>query len=143
MKKISIFALLLCAFSLPLAAQKKAVAVPSQEKQWIAAVQANDLPALEKIMSPDIVYAHSTGIVENRAQYLAKLKSGDQKYATIEYAQIKTMDLGQAQVVSGVVRMTGATKGVPFDNKLQVLHVWSKGKDGAMQLVAHQTTRLP
>jgi len=140
MKKLSIFALVLCLLTLPLAAQKKA---PAHEQTWIAAVQANDLAALEKIMSPDIVYAHSTGIVETRAQYLAKLKSGDQKYASIEYINFKTFDLGGAQVVSGVIRMTGATKGVPFDNKLQVLHVWSKAKDGSMQLVAHQTTRLP
>ncbi len=141
MKIITKIALTVCAFTLPLAAQKKAP--PAQEQKWITAVQANDLAGLEKIMSPDIIYAHSTGIVETRAQYLAKLKSGDQKYATIEYLNYKTFDLGQAQVVSGVIRMTGATKGVPFDNKLQVLHVWSKAKDGSLQLVAHQTTRLP
>jgi len=143
MKKISILVAALCAFTLPLAAQKKASAVPPQEQKWVAAVRANDIAALEKIMSPDIVYAHSTGIVENRSQYLAKLKSGDQKYSNIEFGEIKTFDLGQAQVVSAVVRMTGATKGVPFDNKLQILHVWSKAKDGTMQLVAHQTTKLP
>ena len=142
MKKISIPALALCLFSLPLAAQKKSTALPPQEQKWVAAVKANDLAALEKIMSPDIVYTHSTGIVETRAQYLAKLKSGEQKYADIVFSDVKTFDLGGGQAVSATIRMTGATKGVPFDNKLHVLHVWSKSADGGMQLLAHQTTRL-
>ncbi|MEP7363737.1 MAG: nuclear transport factor 2 family protein [Acidobacteriota bacterium] len=141
MKKISIFALALCAFTLPLAAQKKST-LPAQETKWVSAVKANDLAALEKIMSPEIVYTHSTGIVETRAQYLAKLKSGEQKYADIVYSEVKTFDLGGGQAVSATIRMTGATKGVPFDNKLHVLHVWTKAADGSMQLVAHQTTKL-
>jgi len=142
MKIITTIALTLCAFTLPLAAQKKA-SVPPQETKWVAAVRANDLAALEKIMSPDIVYTHSTGVVETRAQYLEKLKSGEQKYADIVFSDVKTFDLGGGQAVSATIRMTGATKGVPFDNRLHVLHVWAKAKDGSMQLVAHQTTRLP
>ena len=126
---------------LPLAAQ--GLDVQGQEKKWVAALRANDLGGLEKLLSANLVYTHSTGIVENRAEYLGKLKSGDQKYANVEYSDVKTQDFGQAALLSATVRMTGATKGVPFDNKLKMLHVWAKEKDGNWRLVAHQTTRLP
>lgn len=149
MKKLVILAMAAGLLASPVWAQgqKKAgrlanAAAKAQEDIWVAAVRANDFAALDKLLSEQLVYTHSTGIVETKAQYLAKLKSGDQKYANIEYSDVKTFNLGRAQVVSATVRMTGATKGVPFDNKLKMLHVWSVQPDGTMQLVAHQTTRL-
>jgi ketosteroid isomerase-like protein len=149
MKRIALFALALALLAFPAAAQKgkgkgrkASGAVQAQEDKWLAAVKANDLDALGKILADDLVYTHSTGIVETKTDYLNKLKSGDQKYANIEYSDIKTWNLGRAQVLSATVRMTGATKGVPFDNKLKMLHVWSRQQDCTMQLVAHQTTKL-
>jgi len=150
MKRIALFALVLILFAFPAAAQKgqgkgrkAAGAIQAQEDKWLAALKANDLDALGKILADDLVYAHSTGIVETKAEYINKLKSGDQKYANIEYSDIKTWNLGRAQVLSATVRMTGSSKGVPFDNRLKMLHVWSGQQDGTMQLVAHQTTKLP
>ena len=112
------------------------------EKQWVDAVKRQDMAALNRILSDDLVYAHSTGIVETKAEYLNKMKSGDQKYTAIEHNEAKMRTYGDTGVVNARVRMTGATKGVPFDNQLLMMHVWVK-KDGRWQLVAHQTTRLP
>ncbi|MCC7234137.1 MAG: nuclear transport factor 2 family protein [Bryobacterales bacterium] len=149
MKKFVILAMAAGLLAAPTWAQgqKKAgrmasAAAKAQEDTWVAAVRANDLAALDKLLADNLIYTHSTGIVETKAQYLEKLKSGDQKYANIEYSDVKTFHLGRAQVVSATVRMTGATKGVPFDNRLKMLHVWAVQPDGSMRLVAHQTTRL-
>lgn len=147
MKRLIGLSLFACLLVSPLAAQKKgkkvAADVQAQEDSWVAALKVNDMAALEKLLSPDLVYTHSTGIVEDKAAYLGKLKSGDQKYAGVEYSEVKTQVLGRAAVMSATVRMTGATKGVPFDNKLKMLNVWAREKDGSWQLVAHQTTKLP
>jgi len=147
MRKLIGLSLFVCLLASPLAAQKKgkknAGDVQAQEDRWVAALKVNDMAALEKLLSPELVYTHSTGIVEDKAAYLGKLKSGDQKYDGVEYSDVKTQLLGRAIVMSATVRMTGATKGVPFDNKLKMLHVWAREKDGSWQLVAHQTTKLP
>jgi ketosteroid isomerase-like protein len=71
-----------------------------------------------------------------------KLKGGQQKYASIEESDTKIRVYGNTGVVTTRARMTGSTKGVPFDNTLQMIHVWVK-QGNNWQLVAHQTTRLP
>lgn len=109
---------------------------------FITAVQKNDVATVSRYLADDIVYTHSTGIVETRKEYLDKLKSGAQKYAGIELINPKIRVYGNTGVINSQVRMHGATKGVPFDNTLFLTHVWVKqGND--WKLVSHQTTRKP
>jgi ketosteroid isomerase-like protein len=109
---------------------------------FIAAVRKNDVPAVAAFLADDLVYTHSTGIVEGKQEYLAKLKAGDQRYTGIELINPKLRTYGDAAVINTQSRMTGATKGVPFDNTLFLMQVWVK-QGGAWKMVAHQTTRKP
>jgi ketosteroid isomerase-like protein len=114
--------------------------VKKAEESWAAAVKARDAAALQKMMSDDLVYTHSTGSSETRTQYLDKLKSGAQKYTGLEYSNMKVRSWGNAAVVNAQLRMTGATNGTPFDNTVLVTHVWVK-QGGSWKLVSHQTTK--
>lgn len=116
--------------------------VRQAEKSWAAAVVKNDLAALDGLLSSQLIYAHSTGVIETKSEYLAKLKTGAQKYDAIEHESVKVEVHGDAAVVHAIVRMRGATKGEPFDNRLMMLHLWVK-EAGRWRLAAHQTTRLP
>ncbi|MEW5975467.1 MAG: nuclear transport factor 2 family protein [Acidobacteriota bacterium] len=116
--------------------------VRQAEQKWVKAVTAKDRSALEKILAEDLVYTHSTGLVENRTQYLTALSSGQQKYTSIDYSDTVVRSYGSTAVVTTEVRMTGTTKGEPFDSRLRMIHVWFKNGSG-WTLVAHQTTRLP
>lgn len=134
--------LLVAALACVCLAQSATEEIRKAEMSWVAAVTKNDLSGLGQMLANDLVYTHSTGIVESKSEYLNKLKSGDQKYAGIEHSDLKIQNYGNAAVVTAKVRMTGATKGVPFDNQLRVIHVWVK-QGGGWKLAAHQTTRLP
>ena len=46
------------------------------EKRWAEAVIALDFAALEKIYHDGLIYAHSTGIIETKGDYLGKLRNG-------------------------------------------------------------------
>src|SRR5689334_1688506 len=139
----SLLWLIFCFTSTPLCAQKSlADEVKQAEKQWIAAVTSKDKSALEAILAKELVYTHSTGLVEDKGQYLQALTSGNQKYDSIEYEALAIQTYGSTAVVATKVVMKGATKGQPFNNQLRLLHVWVK-QGGKWTLVAHQTTRLP
>jgi len=88
------------------------------------------------------VYTHSTGLVEDKGQYLQALATRNQKYDSIEYDTQAIQTYGSTAVLATKVVMKGATKGQPFNNQLRPLHVWVK-QGGKWNLVAHQTTRLP
>ena len=111
--------ILTCAFAL---AQSPAESeVRKAEDSWAAAVKAVDRAALANIMSDDLVYTHSTGVSESKTQYLDKLKSGAQKYADLQYSNMKVRSWqGNAAVVNAQLRMTGSTNNVPFDKVANV-----------------------
>jgi ketosteroid isomerase-like protein len=126
-----------------LAAQSRpAEEIRQAENQWIAAIKAHDQAVLDKILSKDLVYTHSSGVVENKSQYIAAVTSEHQKYSSVEYETPAIQIYGATGVLTTSARMTGLTKGVPFDNRLRLLHVWTK-QEGSWVLVAHQTTKLP
>ena len=45
---------------------------------------SKDKSALEGILTKDLVYTHSTGLVEDKGQYRQALASGNQKCDSIE-----------------------------------------------------------
>ena len=135
-----ILPLLLLACSLIAATPEDAVR--DAETAWTKAVIKQDFAVLEKIYAPELIYAHSTGNIETREQYLARLKSGKQRYDTMTFEKTKINIYGSTAVSHSTARFTGKNDAGAFNDHLMLMHVWvKKGKN--WQLVAHQTTRIP
>jgi len=111
------------------------------EKAWAAAVMRRDAAALERILDDALIYAHSTGAVETKAQYLGRLSSGAQRYDLIEHQKLTVKLHGDSAVAHAQVRMKGQADQRAFDNRLMMLHLWVK-RGGQWRLAAHQTTEL-
>ncbi|MGB9605661.1 MAG: nuclear transport factor 2 family protein [Bryobacteraceae bacterium] len=111
------------------------------EKAWAAAVTGRDFAALDRLLHDELIYAHSTGVIEAKAQYTGRLRSGAQRYDRIEHEKMTVKLHGDAAVVHSIVRMTGEADKRPFDNRLMMIHFWVK-QDGQWRLAAHQTTEL-
>src|SRR5437762_2980936 len=63
--------------------------VRDAEKAWANAVMARDFIALDKILGDKLIYAHATGAIESKEQYLKRLRSGAQKYDSITQESIR------------------------------------------------------
>ena len=111
------------------------------EKAWAAAVVAQDYGKLEAMLTPDLIYAHSTGIIDDKTQYLQKMRTGKQRYAGIEHASTTVRMHGNSAIAHSHLRMHGTNAAGPFDDKLMMIHVWVKS-NGTWRLAGHQTTRL-
>ncbi|HUQ90556.1 MAG TPA: nuclear transport factor 2 family protein [Bryobacteraceae bacterium] len=133
--------LLLAASCLALAATPEEE-IRAAEKKWADAVVARDYAALDKIYTPALIYAHSTGAIENRQKYMDRLKSGAQKYDGITQESIQIVPYGDSVVSHTILRMTGSNASGPFNNRVMAMHLWVK-QNGAWRLAAHQTTLLP
>lgn len=59
--------------------------IRNMEKQWALAVVKKDPSALDRVLSDKLIYAHSSGIIESKEQYINRLKGGAQRYDTIEH----------------------------------------------------------
>ena len=112
------------------------------EKDWTVAVTGLDYAALGHILGERLIYAHSTGNIETKKEYLARLHSGAQKYDAIELESTNVEMYGGSAVSHSKARMTGKSNGNPFNDRLMIMHFWIK-QGTVWRLVAHQTTKLP
>jgi ketosteroid isomerase-like protein len=116
--------------------------VTQAEKAWASAVVKGDLATLDKMLAPELIYTHSSSVVENKAVYFGKLKSGALKYESIQHEEIVVKAYGDAAVLHCKVQMKGVSGGAPFTAHAVMTHVWVK-QGGRWQLAAHQATKLP
>lgn len=117
-------------------------AILDAEKSWAKAVVARDLAALEKIFTPELIYAHSTGKIETRQMYLDRLKEGKQRYDDVQFEKTQVRIYGDSAVSHSIARTIGKNDSGPFNDHLMMIHFWVK-QGGAWRLAAHQTTKIP
>ncbi len=97
-----------------------------------------DGPALEKLLSDDLMYTHSTGQLETKAQFVKSISSGKSIVERLDYFKHEVRVYGNTALVRGGVDLYhSATNIVHMD----ILHVWVKGA-GGWKMVARQATRL-
>lgn len=112
------------------------------EKQWAEALVKSDLDALGRLYADDLVYVHSGGNVETKAQFLDRVRAGGLKYQKLDLVNPRARVYGDGAVVTGTFDVSVLVDGQPVNTKVVYTHVYGR-QDGQWRLVAHQTTRLP
>jgi uncharacterized protein (TIGR02246 family) len=118
--------------------------VLTAEQTRVAALDAQDVPALEKIMADDVTYTHASGKVDTKTSYLEAIRSGQLHYISWQPKSMQVRVLGKdAAVINGeyAVRVTDArVQPQPFDIDILILSVYAR-RDGRWQQIAWQSTR--
>jgi ketosteroid isomerase-like protein len=131
-------------------AQQTGTAMPLQqaeqevrqaESDWAGAVIAGDLNKIAAMYHDRLIYAHSSGIVESKDEYLGKLREGATRYDAIDHEALEIRAYDGAVVAHARVVMRGENAQGAFHNRLMMIHVWVH-EGGVWLLVAHQTTQL-
>ena len=112
-----------------------AAAVESQRKAMIAA----DKPALEKLATAQLSYGHSSGRVENKAEFVEAFVSGKSGFSEIALEGQTINVLDNIALVRHVFNATHRKDGNKA--KLFILTVWLQQQD-QWKLLARQATKL-
>ena len=116
--------------------------VRAADTRWATAVKRGDTTTLQGMYTERLIYAHATGKVENKQEYIDRLRSGKQKYSDVIIERTNVVAYGNSAVSHSVVRTIGTNDNGPFIDHVMMMHVWVKqGKD--WRLAAHQTTKIP
>lgn len=116
--------------------------VEQVERRRFAAMVAQDVATLEPMLAEDLRYVHSTGQLENKAQFIETIRSGRLRYLAIEVEELDARLYEDVAVVSGLLKAEGQAGGQPVTLKLRYTDVYVS-RDGRWQLVAWQSSRLP
>jgi ketosteroid isomerase-like protein len=137
--------LLLALLLAPLAAaadQATLDAVRQADDARVVATKAGDRAALEAIFSDDLHYAHSSGTINDKKQYVAALAAGETKYDSITFEDRKFTEAGPGVVlVTGREILVESKAGKTDTLRLNFLGVW-RLENGAWRFLAWQSNRL-
>ncbi len=111
------------------------------DDQRIAALVQNDFPTLERIMTDDFTYTHSSGQVQTKVEFLDDFKSGKRIFKSLKQEDVLVRVYGNAALVTGRCTLTGTNAGKDFVLPMRFTEVYANN-NGQWQWVMWQSTRL-
>ena len=100
-----------------------------------------NLAVLENMLSEQLTYTHSNGLVENKQQHLENIRSGKVAYRTMQPEEMQVHLHRWAAVITGIVNVTGVVNEKEFALRLRYTDVYVKEK-GRWRLAAWQSQKL-
>src|SRR5260370_22521087 len=139
-----VLALSLLAHAQTSATGKAEQRVLQAETERFAAMVSVDEPALKKLLADDLTYIHSSGLFQNKGQFIADLKSGAIKYVSVTPSETdwKVRVLGNTAVVNGLAAVHVVDHGNDVSFRLRYTTVHTN-RSGSWQMIAWEATRVP
>jgi ketosteroid isomerase-like protein len=123
------------------AAQPAVPAVLRADAERLAAMMAGDAAALGRVFSDELVFVHSDGRVESKAEYVKNLMAGDTAYADAKTSEVQTLKpAADVVVLIGAQEMRKRLGPAWSDIRLRFLSVW-RNENGTWRMVAWQSAR--
>jgi ketosteroid isomerase-like protein len=76
---------------------------------------------LEQSLHDELVYAHTSGNVENKADFIGALASGKRRYSQFDVIEAHVHPRGTTAVTYGTAKCSLVSKGVTKDFKIRYL----------------------
>ena len=116
--------------------------VEAIERARFKAQVAVDVATLRPMLADDLVYCHSTGVCQNKAEFLGFVTSGTSKYLAMDIVSMKPRLIDGAVVVNGKMDIRVLADGKEQHFQGIYTDVYAK-RAGRWQLVSWQSTKLP
>lgn len=118
-------------------------AVTAADDARVAAFTAPTREKMGAILSDDLRYAHSTGVVDTKSSLIDTLTAGKLKYVAIDYEMREfSFPAPGIALMHGRARFQAATAEAKMDNVLSFLGVW-RNESGHWRFLAWQSCKVP
>jgi ketosteroid isomerase-like protein len=108
---------------------------------WKLAMMKKDPAGLQKFLHEDLIYSHSSGMMQTKADDIKATTTGKTTIEAIDFSETTVRVYGNMALIRANVDMRNATDGKATVAHTNVLHVWLKGPTG-WQMVSRQATQL-
>ena len=116
--------------------------VLAAEQARIAALLSDDFAALDQILADDVTYAHSSGRIDNKTQFMDALTSGRVKYKAVEHSNQAVRFYGDTAILTSNAELHAESSGKEIHPVLIVSMVWVQ-QGGVWRLVLWHSTNRP
>ena len=106
-----------------------------------AAMLSGNAADLNAIAADDLLYIHSNGLIETKAEYVETFVSGRSVFVTIDLSEQRINVTGDTAIVRHLLAAKTNNDGIPGEVKIGILLVWQKQK-GRWKLLGRQAQKL-
>jgi hypothetical protein len=107
-----------------------------------AAQMNNDFAAMDTLFSSDLVYIHTSSVLDNKASYIESMRSGTVKYKVMRRSDVTVRAYGCVAIINGMGNYDVRVKENDMNVVLRFTSIWQK-KDNALEFISWQSTRIP
>jgi ketosteroid isomerase-like protein len=109
-------------------------------EQFYNAIRDKNAAAFEPLLTPDVSYGHSSGRMENKAQFIANVLDPKTQWQSIYGANQVNYFSGDTAIARHNMAGENTRDGKPGTSNMPVMMVWQK-QAGAWKLLARQAFR--
>ncbi|KNC92109.1 nuclear transport factor 2 family protein [Trabulsiella odontotermitis] len=142
MKKLICTALLLVS-STCFAQSADVKAVNDAVENMRLAMLSGQKSSLEKVGLPSLSYGHSSGVIQNNAEFVDAIVTGKSQFKTLNLNDQTVQVDGDVAIVRHILQAKTNDSGKPGEVKIGVMLVMKKDSAGAWKLLARQAYKLP
>jgi uncharacterized protein DUF4440 len=114
----------------------------THEDARYAAQTSNDFAAMERLFGDELVYIHSTAVVDGKKEYIETMRSGRVKYRSMRRTGETLRDYGCIAIITGTANFDVTVEGKDLSVELKFTSTWAKRAD-RIQFIGWQATRVP
>jgi ketosteroid isomerase-like protein len=116
--------------------------ITAAEDARYRAMTSNDLAALAALLGDDLIYTHSSAVVDDKAAYLESLRSGKVKYLAAKRDGVTIRGYGDTAIVHGHAQIEAEIHGERRSLDNLFVNVWTRRPSG-WQMVHWASTAIP
>jgi hypothetical protein len=113
----------------------------AEDARYLAQTR-NDFSAMERMFGADLVYTHSSAVVDDKNSYIESMRSGTVKYRSMNRAEARVRTYGCVASITGTANFDVTVKGQEIAVELRFITLWAKRASG-LQFIGWQATRVP
>jgi Domain of unknown function (DUF4440) len=107
-----------------------------------AAQTSRDFGSLQQLIGDDLVYIHSSAIVDNKDSYIETQRAGTVVYRTMRRSDVTVRTYGCLAIITGLANFDVTNKRQDIAVELRFPSIWAK-RAGGVQFVSWEATRVP
>jgi len=112
------------------------------EHQWQKASLADDIPAMDKLLSDDYLGITSNGDVLTKAQQLDRMRTRAISITSLDFSDLNIKLRGQVAIVTSLAHVLGLSDNHPLDGSYRYTRIYQHLPSGGWQITNFEITRI-
>lgn len=118
--------------------------IEALESQWKQAILANDLEAMDHLLSEDYLGITASGQVVTKPQQIDRMRTHNFSISSLDVSDVKIKLISQhAAIVTSLAQVDGTNDGRPLHGSFRYTRVYQRIPNDGWKITSFEATRVP